>query len=773
MRPRSPFRLAVLAAALLAPTSRARAEDAEDPLAGLSGARALEFARELAADEMWGRKTGFGGGRKAETWMQSKLGELGLDPADPDGDYLDDFVFGSTEVVPPIALQVEGQDVRYGDDFVDLAYTGAAKAEAEVVFVGYGISAKDRGWDDYDGVDVKGKVVLAIRGAPTSREADFATERQIGWKSALAADRGAVAFLIAEGKDPVPGTIQEKFHRSTLPALWVASSVADRILEKRGRTLADLKTSRDGGDPGRSFGTGVSVRVEVNGRFHPKVLGHNAVAMMRGSDPDLRHEVVVVGAHLDHLGLDAAGRVFNGADDNASGSSSLLALAETLQRNRWRPKRTVVFAWFGAEEQGLVGSRSLARDPCFPHRAVVAMLNMDMTGQGKAEVNFGGGEAYPAQYALALSRLPEALRATTRPFRVDGNSDHWPFHERGVPAFFAHSAGDHPNYHKTTDDVENLKPECLEAVARVVGHALVALAEHEAPLATGREAAGYVLREGPRAVESPAVVQRLRDLVATTPASAPALDRAAFLAPGHAVVIVPVDERDDGLLVAWTRATAGLSARAKDVTLAQRASDLVNAARGGRTAVLPRVACAVAAAREPRVLSTLRDLGARWVEPFASAALPDVATRERVLDAAKAAGLVVDLTGLPGDALAAARARLGDHPVTYRVGAPLAADPAAAASALTDLRRALGPRAVVLVSGGAEAALLTPAAVAAPDDAALAPVAIVEADTARLEAALGVAPDELAPYADPESAPRARLRGWFGQALVDLFRRFP
>jgi hypothetical protein len=153
------------------------------------------------------------------------------------------------------------------------------------------------------------------------------------------------------------------------------------MLGKRGRTLADLKASRDKGEPGRSFGTGVTVRLEVNGKHYPRVQGNNVIGGIRGRDPDLRNEVILVGAHLDHLGTDATGRVFNGADDNASGSATLLALAETLIHNRWRPARTIVFVWFGAEEQGLEGSRALVADLPFAHTAVVAMLNLDMTGR--------------------------------------------------------------------------------------------------------------------------------------------------------------------------------------------------------------------------------------------------------------------------------------------------------------------------------------------------------------------------------------------------------
>lgn len=758
--------LVAVGASGLAPRA-ARAEEPVDPLAGFSGDTCLAYAKELASDAMQGRRTAFPGGVKAEAWLVTKISNLGLDPEDRGGAYLEPFDFPTTHVTPPIALEVDGHPLEYGTEYVDLAYTGTGKADAEVVFVGYGISAPDRGWDDYDGVDVKGKVVLALRGAPTARESEFTTERQIGAKSALAADRGAVGFLLAEGEKAVPGTIQAKFHREGLPALWVAGAVADRLLGKRGRTLADLKASRDRGEPGRSFATDVKVRVEVNGKFYPSVRGNNVLGGIRGADPDLRHEVVVVGAHLDHLGTDATGRVFNGADDNASGSATLLALVETLMKAHWRPARTVVFVWFGAEEQGLEGSRALVRDPPFAHKAIVAMLNMDMTGQGVPEVALGGGEGYPALYALAKAACPPAYRPTLTPFRVEGNSDHWPFYERGIPALFAHSRGEHPNYHQVTDDAEHLKPACMEAVGRVVGAALLAIADHPKPLATGREAAGLVLREGPRVVEGEAAA---RALDAALAAGDGADARDALPAAGHAAVVVPLDEADGGAAVAWARLARRLAGR-KDVGLVRSASDLVNAARGGRTGVLPRLACPASAAAFPPVLSTYRDLGVRWVAPFAPGAPPAAAVRDAVLDAAVEAGLVVDLTALAGADLAAARARLKDAPATFRATQPLAADPAAAAAALEALRRTLGPKTVLLVSGGAGVPLLAPAALEGADDPALAPVAVVADDTERLEGVLAVAPDEHPAYAEPTAPSRARLRALFGGAFVDLLRR--
>lgn len=766
-----PF-LAITTAVVLGLGGRAAIAEDDDPLAGLSGAKILEHAKVIASDAMKGRKTGFEGGRLAEEWMQSKLGELGVDPMDRDGIYLQSFSFGATAIESPIGLTVDGAEADYGKDYVDLVYTGTGTVEAEVVFVGYGISAKDRGWDDYDGLDVKGKIVLALRGAPTSRDAEFPVERQIGWKSSYAADHGAVGFLIAEGKPAIAGTIQEKFHRDALPALWVTSPLADRILAKQGRTLDDLKTSRDAGDPGRSFETGARVKMEVHGRFEPHATGRNALGGMNGRDPDLRGEVVIVGAHLDHIGVDAKGRVFNGADDDGSGSATLLHVLETLKKNRWRPKRTVVFVWFAGEEQGLVGSKHLVGDLPFPHQRIAAMINMDMVGQGKPEINLGGGEGYPDLYARAVAALPAEWKPKIHPFRVDPNSDHWPFYERGIPALFAHTAGDHPNYHQLTDDVENLKPECLEAAARVVGTIIVALCDAEGPLGGLGDVAGLVVREGPRVVEGPKSAAALATLLAT-PRADP-VDRAPLANAGEACVVVTLDEAKEGAAVAWARLDQGLRAHPKDLLLVKTATDLVNAPKASRTGVLPRLACGTSVRAFPGVLSTYRAMGLRWVTPFEGAPVPTDAERDAILDAAVEAKLAVDLTGLPLASLPAVRARLKSHPATWRVRELAGADQAAQAAALGALRKDLGADTWLVVTGPAADLALSSDLWTAEAPKGLAPMLVAEEDTAHLVTLLTPADDgQVAAYADPASPARARLREAFGGSFADLLRRIP
>ena len=556
--------LAVAALALAAPLP-IRAEGEDDPLAGLSAAKALETVKVLAAPATKGRRTGTDGGRFAEDWVQSVMGELALDPMDGEGIYLHTFTYGAKDVVAPIAVSIDGKALAYRTDFTELTYTGDGTVEAEVVFVGYGISAKDRGWDDYDGVDVKGKVVLAIRGAPTSREGDFAQERLIGWKSAFAASRGAAAFLLVEGASPVAGgTLQERYHRPALPAVWISTAAADRALAKKGATLDTLRRARDAGDPGRSFATGTTARVEVHGRFAPSAQARNLLGGFHGRDPDLRGEVVVVGAHLDHLGVDPTGAVYPGADDNASGVAVILELARTLRANRWKPPRTVVFCAFAGEEQGLVGSRRLVAELPFPHDAVVAMLNVDAVGVGKPEVAAGGREAHPAFWARSLARVPGGTAVLT-PFRAEPSSDHWPFLEHGIPALFFRTNGDHPAYHTPADTADTVKSEVLEAAARAVGRVLVSVVEDPASYEAAKLLPERLLTEGPRVVEGAVPAKAVLDWLeagsvdgGAKGASAAAGLRETLERSGWTAVALPVDLGQGDAAAAWGR-LAGLA----------------------------------------------------------------------------------------------------------------------------------------------------------------------------------------------------------------------
>ena len=481
MRPMPPPHPLLALALLAAPLAAA------DP-AEVDGARALETVKVLASDAFEGRKSGLDSGRRAEEWMAERLDALGLKKWNG-FTYFHEFKGSVTEEsgAPP-RFEVSGgpgadRTGVFLEDYVTLIYSGKGVVAAPAVFAGYGIVNDRR--NDYAGIDPKGKVVVAVRGAPPG----FTEERYIGYKSALAADLGAVGFLLVEGDTAVPGTIQEEYHREHLPAAWLSRPAADDLFARAERpNLETLKTKLEAGEMQSFPLDGVTVRLEIHARLLRDKPMRNVVGVWPGDGTT--QEYVVLGAHLDHVGVDAAGNVYNGADDNASGSAMLLEVARAIAAKGERFPRTILFVWFAAEEQGLSGSWAFVKNPPVPLEKIAVMVNTDMVGQGKPVMAVGGAEVYPRD-AHWLGGL-KAEGFETKPFRSQPNSDHYPFQTSGVPAFFVHTEGPHPNYHQPGDDVENIKPELLETAGRFVRALAVRAATADAPFVRERRHAEYL-----------------------------------------------------------------------------------------------------------------------------------------------------------------------------------------------------------------------------------------------------------------------------------------
>jgi len=436
----------------------------------VNGARALETVKVLASDEFRGRKSGLEGGRIAEEWMAGQVAAVGL--AKPNGfTYFHEFRGSVTEEGPGPRLEIGGQTMRYLEDYVGLIYSGKGVAEGEPVFVGYGIRAPEKGRDDYAGLDVKGRIVIAVRGAPQGSR--WVDERFIGYKSSTAADLGATGFLLVEGDHAVPGTIQEKYHREALPAAWISRAAADRIFTAAGRpNLAARVAALERGEAASFALPGAPVKLEINSRLLKDRPLRNVIGLWPGDGSC--DEYVVLGAHLDHVGVSPTGDVFNGADDNASGSAMLLEVARAMVARGRHFRRHVLFVWFAGEEQGLLGSWAFVKQPPVPLEKVAVMLNTDMVGQGNPVLAVGGAEVYPRDDLWLGGFGVEGYQ--TKRFRAASNSDHYPFQASGVPAFFVHTEGPHPNYHQPGDDWGNIKPELLEEAGRF----LLAMAERAA-----------------------------------------------------------------------------------------------------------------------------------------------------------------------------------------------------------------------------------------------------------------------------------------------------
>ncbi|MGD2246527.1 MAG: M20/M25/M40 family metallo-hydrolase, partial [Candidatus Aminicenantes bacterium] len=445
---------------------------------------AWTYIKEMSADEMEGRRSGQPGGVMGEDYIASKFKEWGLEPAGDDGTYFQNFTIEHRHIEEGVELEIitkrERRDFYYGDTWRIQRYSGSGNFTAEIVFVGYGIHAPDKKYDDYAGVDVKGKVVLFAAGSPrklADKLGDAAdTEKKIEAAQELGA-RGIIAFRRTSTQDRFYGIrVRKEQYKPDFVILSIESSVTNFIFKDLKTETRYLYREIDDKAQPQSFATGVKAFISVNASFDEKRPTRNVLAKITGRDKKLKDEYVVIGGHMDHLGISPLGDVYNGANDNASGTAVAMEIARVMKLNKAKPKRTVVFAGWAGEEQGLIGSRHYA-DNSPSVEKTIAYINMDMVGHGSGNVPFRGEYYGPHIWKLLKEKLPKEIMEYVKPGRGGpGGSDHTPFLQKGVPAFAVMTEGYHFKYHRPGDDIDLIKPEILKRVGDFVYAAVQILA---------------------------------------------------------------------------------------------------------------------------------------------------------------------------------------------------------------------------------------------------------------------------------------------------------
>jgi aminopeptidase YwaD len=447
-----------------------------------------DHVRYLASDELTGRGVDTAGIKLARDYIVREFAKYGLRPGGDNGSYLQRFdVTTGVTVRQPTTIALGKQPaLRMNEDWVPLGLSGSGKVEADVVFAGYGITAKDYGYDDYAGIDAKGKVVLVLRyepppndeKSPFQKPPRYSNYAALRTKAINARDHGAAGMILV---DLNHSGDEQKELISTRNSLWrggngiIAAQVKRNIIEKwldvQGVSLRPIKEKIDREEkPASQYLPETHIELQVN---LEEILQRteNVVGILQGSDPKLKDENVVIGAHYDHLGFghygtrdsSTEGQIHHGADDNASGVAVLLQLAEQLSRSSSKPARTIVFAAFSAEELGLYGSRHFVNYPPIPLSSTKAMLNLDMVGRLRDNrlTVFGTHSAKE----LSGIVLEEAQRLGLQVTESDsvGRSDQMSFYNRKIPAlhFFT---GSHPDYHRPGDTWEKLN---LEGMAKI------------------------------------------------------------------------------------------------------------------------------------------------------------------------------------------------------------------------------------------------------------------------------------------------------------------
>jgi len=497
----------------------------------------------LAGDGFKGRLVGTPENALAAEFVRSRFERAGLKPGAPNGSFIQTNNLTIATLGEGNRLEVAMPDkttlsLRPEQDFYPQRFSASGSVRAPVVYAGFGIHSPTLGYDDY-GDRVKGRIALILEHEPGERDPEspfdgvVTAEAAVAIKKALAAqEKGAVGVLFvtdvhnhtepqnfeasARAFWPVQGPRIERFtlgswaDRVRIPVGQISPALAETLVRGTGRSLMDLSKSAETakGHPGLPLdGIEVTLTTSVNRHTVPD---RNVLAMIEGSDPKLKDEVVIISAHYDHEGADGA-VIYNGADDDGSGTVALLEIADAYAMAAaagQRPRRSVLFACWGSEERGpLLGAWAYTETPTFPLDRTVAVLNMDMVGRNE-EVLVGGGPRFNglevqtgesnknAINILGYSRHPELSALVDRvnkagygldlKMRYDNNrsnllrrSDQWPFLQNGVPALWFHT-GLHPDYHTQYDRPERINYEKMEKIARLVHQASWVLANQDA-----------------------------------------------------------------------------------------------------------------------------------------------------------------------------------------------------------------------------------------------------------------------------------------------------
>ncbi|MBI2516716.1 MAG: M28 family peptidase [Opitutae bacterium] len=493
-------------------TSLAHAEAPETALKSINAAAILQHVRVLSADEFEGRGPATPGEDKTVAYLVDQLKKAGLQPGNPDGTFVQNVPIVGFTPSPETSWVVREKSIamNFPNDYV--AYTHQMKAslslkDTEVVFVGYGIVAPEFGWDDYKGVDVRGKtVVMLINDPPIPDPQDPAKldEKIFGgkamtyygrwtYKYEIAAKKGAAACIIVHETGPaaypyavvINSNARETFDIAALDGNaglvpvqgWVTLDKAIEIFAAAGKDFWALKKSamsRDFRPVSLDAKAGFTIKTALRNSS-----SRNVVALVPGSDPKLKDEYIIYSAHWDHIGRDpkmTGDQIFNGASDNASGTAAMLEIARAFAQSPVKPKRSILFFFPSLEEKGLLGSHYYANNPLYPLHRTLANLNQDgLNPYGPVRDSRLVGADDSTLVDLFRTELAKQGRVLTPDAKPEHGSyyrsDQFEFAKVGVPALHGIHGVDYlgqpegwgikkgdeyiaNRYHKVTDEIQ-------------------------------------------------------------------------------------------------------------------------------------------------------------------------------------------------------------------------------------------------------------------------------------------------------------------------------
>jgi aminopeptidase YwaD len=445
----------------------------------------------FASDDLKGRFTGSPEEEKAGEYIQGEFEFYGLKPLFGES-WIQEFPFiEKIELTSSNELEFEingqNEELALYEDFITAPFSGKTKLSGQVVFAGYGISAPMLNYDDYAGLDVNGKIVLVMRYNPEhdSSRSDFDRYSSFRQKAITAREKGAAGIIFVNGYAPKndDDPLMSLHYDGAAPindfaVLQVKRNVAEKILRSQSIDFAAIQKQIDETKkPASSVLQNVKTELETETEAIEKT-GHNIGGILEGNDPVLKNEYIVIGAHYDHLGIDQLKEssmykgkepmIHHGADDNASGSSGLLEVAEKFGEIKSQLKRSIIFLAFSGEELGILGSTYFTNNSPIDLKNVAAMLNMDMIGRLNEEKNLTviGSGTSSEWHNLLNSKNSYGFKLGFNESGT-GGSDHQSFTNKNIPVLFFFT-GTHSDYHKPTDTADKINNEGETKVVQYV-----------------------------------------------------------------------------------------------------------------------------------------------------------------------------------------------------------------------------------------------------------------------------------------------------------------
>lgn len=448
----------------------------------------LNDAAELSSAKYGGRLSGSPGYQAAAQWIADQLKEAGVKPGLNDGTYFQYFPNAYSDVLNPGSVTLlagknnEKKEYRFPDDYFPGSNSASGTVSGEVGYVGFGISAPELDYDDYKNIDVKGKILLMETGLPyNTNDSTLKKWEKYSYhryKFQRAKELGAAGLLYVS-KIANPNTS----YLEGFVYAHIGEPVAEDLFDGTGRKYAETSSAIKKSLRPNSFALNEKVQISASTKHFPDSRSCNVVGIIEGSDPKLKSEAIILGAHLDAVG--SPGSLFPGALDNASGSVDILAAARALATSGVKPARTIIFIFFGGEECGLFGSTKSVESPVWPKEKVLCMINLDMVGNGTG-FHLSNGKTYPELFRPFSESNEKYLHRDLSSSEARINygrprTDAAVFDKAGYRTLSLWTTGTVKPvyYHHPLDNTDALTPEIMEDAAKLLYLGVLELANDQ------------------------------------------------------------------------------------------------------------------------------------------------------------------------------------------------------------------------------------------------------------------------------------------------------